>query len=110
MRLGRLFLWRCLTLIENIFETVVKGSNTIFLDVNEEDYYLSYDTINKKAAEDITNNYFRLKQRDGVPDIVDISEDKFTHTIKITVEVDSRNDSKVKPYIVPDSLNISRNQ
>lgn len=110
MGLGRLISWRCLILFDNIFETVIKGSNTIFLDVNESDYYLSYENINKKAAEEITNNYFRLKQKDGVPEVLDISEDKFTHTIKITVEVDSQSDSKLKPYMVPDSLNVTRNQ
>lgn len=99
-----------LILFEDIFETVIKGSNTIFLDVNEADYYLSYNTINRNAAEEITNNYFRLKQKDGVPEIVDITEDKFTHTIKITIQVDSLSDSKLKPYIVPDSLNVTRNQ
>ena len=110
MRLVRLISWRCLILFENIFETVVKGSNTIFLDVNDSDYYLSYENINKKAAEEITNNYFRLKQKAGVPEIIDISDDKFAHTIKITVEVDSQSDSKLKPYIIPDSLNVTRNQ
>ena len=110
MRLVKLISWRCLILFENIFETVIKGSNTIFLDVNEGDYYLSYNTISRKAAEEITDNYFRLKQKDGVPEIVDISQDKFAHTIKITVQVDPLRDSKLKPYIVPDSLNVTRNQ
>ena len=81
-------------MFENIFETVIKGSNTIFLDLKDSDYYLSYDNINKKAAEEITNNYFTLKQKNGVPEIVDISEDKFTHTVKITVEIDSLNVNK----------------
>jgi hypothetical protein len=108
MKLGKLISWRCLTLLENIFETVVKGSNTIFLDMSEDDYYLSYDTINRNAAEEITNNYFRMRQRDGIPSIVDISEDKFAHTIKITVEVDSLSDSNVGVYKVPDSLNMNR--
>ncbi|MBC8061112.1 MAG: hypothetical protein H7Y18_10640 [Clostridiaceae bacterium] len=97
-------------MFENIFETVIKGSNTIFLDVNESDYYLSYDTINNKAAEEITNNFFRLKQKDGIPKIIDITEDRFTHTIKITVEVDTQSESDIEPYIVPDSLNVTRNQ
>jgi len=97
-------------LFENIFETVIKGSNTIFLDVNDDDYYLSYKTVNKKSAEEITNNYFSLKQKAGVPNIIDIYEDKFTHTVKITVEVDSPNNSKLRPFMVREQMNMNKNQ
>ena len=110
MLLDKINAWRCIAVFENIFETVVKGSSTIFLDVNEDDYFFSYDSISKEAAEEITNNYFRMKQKDGSPRILDVTHDNFSHTVKITVEVDQNGKRKAGTYIVPDALNVQRNQ
>lgn len=97
-------------MFENISETIIKGSNTIFLNVPEKDYFLSYDTINNGAAEEITKNYFNMKQKDGIAEVKDIDADSYTHRVKITVEVNQSRDSKLEPFKTPDMLNIKRNQ
>ncbi len=97
-------------MFENTFETVIKGSNTIFLDISEKDFFLNYDTLSRKAAEEITNNYFLMKQKDGIPKVIDVSQDNYAHTIKITVEVDPYRSFSLDSNTVPDSLNVTRNQ
>lgn len=42
----------------NIFETVVKGSNTVFLDIPSEQYFSYYDRLDKKSADNIVKDYF----------------------------------------------------
>ena len=96
-------------MFENIFETVIKGSNTIFLNMSEEDFFSSYDSISKKSAEEITDYYFRMKQKDGTAKVIDIYRDESSHCIKITLEVDPNDSKQVKPYYIPDTLNIRRN-
>lgn len=110
MQLDKINAWRCVVVFENVFETVIKGSSTIFLDVNEDDYFFSYDSISKDAADEITNNYFRMKQKDGIPHVVDITHDNFSHTVKITVQVEQSEKLNLGPYVIPDSLNVTRNQ
>lgn len=97
-------------LYENIFETIIKGSNTIFLDMAEDDFFSSYSDISMKAAEDITDYYFKMKQKDGCPKVLDIYKDETSHSVKITIEVNPKQSISVNPYYVPDSLNIRRNQ
>ena len=96
-------------MFSNIFETVVKGSNTIFLDIPEKDYFFSYDTISKKSAQDLTDNYFKIKSKDGVPSVVDINLDASTHRVKILLEVEYNRQHKLEHYSIPDSLNVNRN-
>jgi hypothetical protein len=102
-------LWRWLLMFENIFETVVKGSNTIFLDIPEEDYFFSYDTLSPKSAQELTNNYFKTKAKDGVPKVTDVDFDSSTHRVKILLEVDYNRDYKLEQYNIPDALNVNRN-
>ena len=94
---------------ENIFETVVKGSNTIFLDIPEEDYFFSYDTISPKSAQELTDNYFKTKAKDGIPRVKDIDFDASIHRVKILLEVEYNRAHKLEAYTVPDSLNVNRN-
>ena len=95
-------------MLENIFETVVVGSNTVFLNIPEDDYFLSYNDISSGAAEEITETYFSMRGRDGVPKVIDIAADHASHTVKITLDVNYNEDSDIPPYRVPDSLNIFR--
>ena len=95
-------------MFENIFETVIKGSNTEFLNIPEEDYFLSYDSITYDAAEDITQNYFSMKGKDGEPKVIDISFDSNAHVVKIALEVHYERNHKLEPLNVPDMLNIRR--
>ena len=96
-------------MFDNIFETVVKGSNTIFLDIPEKDYFFSYNTISPKSAQDLTDNYFKMKSKDGIPHVVDINFDALTHRVKIILEVEYVRQHKLEHYNIPDSLNINRN-
>ncbi|ERI90257.1 hypothetical protein JK636_05390 [Clostridium sp. YIM B02515] len=98
-------------MIENIMETTVMGSNIVFLNIPEEDYFLSYDSVTREAAQEITSNYFLMRAREGVPKVKDIQFDEPSHRVKITLEVDleDNNYSGLKGYKVPDSLNITRN-
>lgn len=96
-------------MIENIIEKTVVGSNTVQLNIREEDYFLSYERITRDAAEDITRNYFLLKTRDGIPEVKDIEFDEPRHRVIITLEVRENVDSHKTGYAVPDSLNITRN-
>lgn len=95
-------------MIENIFETVIMGSNKVFLNMPEDDYFFSYDFLNIESAKDLVETYFRLRGRDGIPHVVDIEHDAPTHRVKITLEVDEHESCDMEGYKVPDSLNINR--
>lgn len=95
-------------MLQNIFETVIKGSNTLYLDVPEDDYFFSYDSISKESAEDIVKNYFDMRGKDGIPHIKDIEHDSATHKVEITVEVELEREHKIYQRTIPDSLNITR--
>lgn len=93
---------------DSIFETVVRGSNTVFLDIPEDDYFLSYDDISRDSAQEIAEDYFKFKGRDGTPHVRDISYDVSTNRVKIEVAVDYHRKYKLEPYTVPDMLNLNR--
>lgn len=95
-------------MFDSIFETVVKGSNTIFLDLTQEDYNLSYDSVSFEAAQDLIENYFKYKGRDGIPEVKDINLNSATHNVEITAVVYQSADNNLKAYNVPDTLNIYR--
>jgi len=96
-------------MINNVFETSVIGSNIVYLNIPKEDYFLSYDSITRKAAEEITNTYFLLRSRDGIPEVLDIELNEPSHRVKITLEVKEAEDNNRPLYKVPDSINITRN-
>jgi hypothetical protein len=85
----------------NIYETVVKGSNTMFLGISEEDYFLSYENLDNNSAQDLVNKYFRFKGRDGAPNVLDVDFDSVTHNVKITVEVNYDEENKAEPTNIP---------
>lgn len=93
---------------EDIFETIVLGSNTIFLDIPEKDYFLSYEDLSMASAEEITENYFKTRGKEGIPTVRDIEHDSTTHMVKISIDVLFNKDSKYKPFETPDSLNCKR--
>lgn len=95
-------------MLQNIFETIIKGSNTIYLDVPEKDYFFSYDSISKESAEDIVKNYFDMKGKDGIPYIKDIEHDSATHKVEITVEVKQDMENRIHQRRIPDVLNTAR--
>ncbi len=91
-----------------IFETVVKGSNTMFLDMDAEDYYLKYDSLSEKNAQDLVNQYFKTKGKDGIPHVTGVDTDPSTHRIMVVIEVQQRRNTKLEPYVIPDVLNMRR--
>lgn len=109
MFLDKIIMEVFILMIENIFETTVMGSNVVFLNIPEEDYFLSYESVTRKAAEEITRNYFLMKSREGKPEVKDIEFDEPSHRVKITLEVQDAKYFDSTGYAVPDSLNITRN-
>lgn len=95
-------------MFDNIFETVCEGSNIIFLDIPEQDYFC-YNTISEKSAQELTDNYFKTKAKDGIPHVKEITFDSSTHKVKILLEVDYNRQHKLENYIIPDTLNVNRN-
>ncbi|MCM8710392.1 hypothetical protein M2651_05055 [Clostridium sp. SYSU_GA19001] len=96
-------------MIENIVETDIIGSNTVFLNIPEEDYFLSYQYVTKDAAEEITKNYFLMRGREGIPEVKDIEFNEPLHSVRITLEVKEQEGSYKQGYAVPTYLDITRN-
>lgn len=71
----------------NIFETVVKGSNTVFLDVPSEEYFSYYNKLDKKAASNIVKDYFLNKGKGKETQVMDIEYNDYTKSIQITAKV-----------------------
>ncbi|MDF2502864.1 MULTISPECIES: hypothetical protein [Clostridium] len=95
-------------MMEDIFETVKEGSNTIFLDIPKEDFLFKYNDLNRGSAQNLVDNYFKEKGRDGIPQVKEISCDDHKGTMKITVDVNYNRDFKLEEYKIPDSLNEAR--
>jgi hypothetical protein len=98
-------------MLENIMETTIVGSNTVYLNIPEEDYFLSYETVTREAANEITNMYFLMRAREGRPEVKDIVFDEPSHRVRITLAVDLEDNkyTDLEGYSVPDTLNITRN-
>jgi len=74
-------------MIENVFETIIMGSNTVFLDIPEEEYLLKYASLSLDSAQNLADYYFKYRGRNVMPKVKDIDLDSDTHRVKITVEV-----------------------
>lgn len=92
-------------MFEDIFETIIIGSNTVFLNVPEQDYFFTYKDLNMEAAQEITGNYFDMKQKNGMPHAKDIDFDSITHKVKITVDVEKNRKQKFIQHSIPEVLN-----
>lgn len=74
-------------MLDNVFETIIIGSNTEFLDIPEKDFFLKYENLDEESAKDLTDNYFYAMKKDVISHIKDIKIDNSTHRVNITVEV-----------------------
>jgi hypothetical protein len=92
------------TMYSSIFETVLKGSNKVFLGIPEEDYFLTYENLDKESAQDLVINYFKYTGRDGIPEVKEIEKDPTTHRIVISIDVDHNRDTKLEPASTPHYL------
>lgn len=98
-----------LEMLENIVETDIFGSNTVCLNIPEEDYFLSYETVTKDAAEEITRNFFLMRGREGIPEVKNIEFIEPLHSVRITLSVKEQEGSYKTGYAVPTYLDITRN-
>lgn len=96
-------------MIENIVETDITGTNTVFLNIPEEDYFISYESVSREAAEEITKNFFLMRGREGIPEVKDIEFNEPLHSIRITLDVKEQDISHKTGYAVPTHLDITRN-
>jgi hypothetical protein len=96
-------------MIENMVETDIIGTNTVYLSIPEEDYFLSYESVTVDAAEEITRNFFLMRGREGRQTVKDISFDEPLHRVKITLEVEQDYETDKMGYAVPTHLDITRN-
>jgi hypothetical protein len=94
----------------NIYETVIKGSNTVFLDLPEDEYFLAYDNLSRENVQELVRNYFNFRGRDGIPLVADINVDAVTHRIKITVDMNYDRDTKLELINTPHHLASWRQQ
>lgn len=76
-------------MLRNLSETRIWGSNTIFLNVPENEFFYAYNGLTEEAAKEITKGFFHATGKRGTPSVKDISFDSSIHNIKITVEVDN---------------------
>lgn len=74
-------------MLENLSHTVIKGSNTMFLNIPEGDYFSMYDSLTKESAEDIAQRYFMMKGKESMPHIREMEIDSETHKVKLMLEV-----------------------
>lgn len=95
-------------MFDNIFETVVKGSNTVFLDIPEDDYFFRYESLSEDSAQELVSDYFITRARDGIPHVKDVTFDGLTHRVRVTVAVDHKRENKLDQYQIPDFLNATR--
>lgn len=79
--------------MENVFETIIMGSNTVFLDIPEEEYLLKYTSLSLDSAQNLADYYFKYRGRDVMPEVKDIDLDSDTHRVKITVEVNAHKEN-----------------
>ena len=95
-------------MMEDIFETVKEGSNTVYLSMPKKNFLFKYNNLNRDSAQNLVDNFFVEKGRDGIPKVKEISCDNYSRIMKITVDVDYNRNFKLEEYKTPDSLNEAR--
>lgn len=98
-------------MMDDVFETVLIGSNTIFLEMDEKEYFPSYhEDLDVNSAQQFVETYFKMKGREGIPKVRDVDMDSTRNRVKLTVEIDMERKYKLDEYNVPDVLNIRRKE
>lgn len=91
-------------MFDNVYETILKGSETIFLQVPEEQFNFSYDHISIRNSQDFANNYFTVKSKDGIPNVENVYLNESTHMVTMAVKVDYNVSQKRYNYEIPDTI------
>lgn len=84
------------------------GQYQLTLQIPEEEYFNSYDTVKAEAAQEILSNYLTLQQDDGRIGEVNINHNKSGHVIKITTDLHYMDNDHTEARFTPDTLNIHR--
>ncbi|MDP4143892.1 MAG: hypothetical protein Q8936_05335 [Bacillota bacterium] len=95
-------------MFEDVYETVLNGSNHVYLDVPKELYFQDNDDIDKESVQNFAANYFKMTGRDGIPKVISVDTDADQQLIRLAIEVDMEREHKLDQYNVPDSLNVYR--
>lgn len=91
-------------MFDNVYETILKGSDTIFLQVPEEEYNFSYDHISIRNSQDFANNYFTVKSKDGMPYVENVYLNESTQMVTMAVKVNYNVPDKRYNYEIPDTI------
>ncbi|WP_461205568.1 hypothetical protein [Clostridium sp. DL1XJH146] len=73
---------------KNVVETIIKGSNKEFLNIPRDEYRSEYNKINIESAQLYTDQYFKLKNIEATPNVVDVELEPEFDNVKITIELD----------------------
>ncbi|GAA0747421.1 hypothetical protein [Clostridium oceanicum] len=92
-------------MVNNVFGTIIKGSNIVFLDIPYEDYFSKYHELDKDSASNLTTDYFTNKGKDIIPDIVDIEYDDYENKVKITAKINKSFENEGSNINYPHILN-----
>ncbi|WP_040211323.1 hypothetical protein [Clostridium polynesiense] len=91
-------------MFNNVYEAILKGSDTIFLQVPEADFNFNYDHISIRNSQDFADNYFAVKSKDGIPHVKNAYLNESTHMVVIAVQVDYNVQLYRNNYTVPDTI------
>lgn len=91
-------------MFNNVYETILKGSDTIFLQVPEEDFNFSYNHISLNNSQDFADNYFTVKSKDGIPYVENVYLNESTHMVTMAVKVDYSVSGSRYNYKIPDTI------
>ncbi|WP_315116893.1 hypothetical protein [uncultured Clostridium sp.] len=78
-------------MFENIFETIVIGSDTVFLDLPKEEYVSKYNTLSLDSAQSLAEKYFENRGEKVIPEVRDFYVNEDIHRVKITVQLKDLN-------------------
>ncbi|MDW8799830.1 hypothetical protein P8V03_01515 [Clostridium sp. A1-XYC3] len=76
-------------MLQNVFYTAIKGSNIVFLNIPEVDYFSMYDSLTKEFAEDIVQRYFTMRGKEEILRLREMEIDSQTHNINLMLELDN---------------------
>lgn len=85
-----------------------KGMYAVILQIPENEYFATYDSISDDAAHEIVTNYLKYRGDDGRADKVEIKQDKAGHIININLYLYYTGNDHTEIFRTPDMLNTTR--
>lgn len=71
----------------DIHEVVNEGSDRILLAIPEKEYFLSYESLTIESAQDLVENYFKYRGREGIPKVTNVDFNSNARSVKIVVDM-----------------------